>query len=275
MPAVVQGPGWLGLKDARLYLRYHESLTAAGFAVLIFDYRGFGNSEGAAELLFPSRQLEDLVNAVTYLETRPDVDPDRIGAFGSGGTGGGNAVLLAANDARVRCVVSQVPVADGEDWLRRMRPEHEWHEFLGRLGADRRNRVMTGKSEMVNPREEIMIPTPERRVTAVKKDVDTKIQSTVELRSADAIIGYKPIEVVDRLSSLLVIAVENDPVTPTDHAVRLYDRAKAPKKLIVQRNTTHYGAYEQFGDEIAAEITDWFLKHLDARTFVTREESER
>jgi hypothetical protein len=275
MPAIVQGPGWLGLKDARLYLRYHESLTAAGFAVLIFDYRGFGSSEGANELLFPSRQLEDLVNAVTYLGMRPDIDPDRIGAFGSGGTGGGNAVMLAATDDRVRCVVSQVPVADGEDWLRRMRPENEWHEFLNRLAADRRNRVMTGKSELVHPLEEIMIPTPERRATMVKKDVETKIPTSVELRSAEAIISYKPIEVVDRLASLLVIAVDNDPVTPTDHALRLYDRAKAPKKLIIQRNTSHYAAYEQFGDEIAAEITAWFLKHLLPRTFVIREESGR
>ena len=45
--AIVQGPGWLGLTDAKLYVRYHEALTAAGFGVLVFDYRGFGDSEGA------------------------------------------------------------------------------------------------------------------------------------------------------------------------------------------------------------------------------------
>ena len=148
-PAIVQGPGWLGLKDSKLYVRYHEALTAAGFAVLIFDYRGFGDSDGDRGLLLPSLQLEDLVNAVTYLTTRDDVDPRRIGVFGSGGTGGGNAVLLGAVDDRVRCVVSQVPVADGRDWLRRMRREHEWFEFLDRLEADRRNRVLTGEGELV------------------------------------------------------------------------------------------------------------------------------
>ena len=71
-------------------------------------------------------QLRDLVNAVTYLTTRDDVDPDAIGVFGTGGTGGGNAVLLAAVDPRVKAAISQVPVADGADWLHRMRPEHEW-----------------------------------------------------------------------------------------------------------------------------------------------------
>ena len=106
--AIVQGPGWLGLKDAKLYVRYHEALVEAGFGVLVIDYRGFGDSGGPKELS-PRVQLEDLVNAVTYLTTRDDVDADAIGVFGTGGTGGGNAILLAAADARVRAAVSQVP----------------------------------------------------------------------------------------------------------------------------------------------------------------------
>jgi len=86
-PAIVQGPGWLGLKDAKLYLPYHEAFTAAGFHVLIFDYRGFGDSEGDRGLLLPQMQLEDLINAVTYLTTRDDVDPDNLATFGSGACG--------------------------------------------------------------------------------------------------------------------------------------------------------------------------------------------
>src|SRR5258707_10659641 len=84
--AIVQGPGWLGLKDAKLYVRYHEALVAAGFGVLVFDYRGFGDS-GGPPVLSPARQLQDLINAVTYLSTRDDVDADAIGVFGTGGTG--------------------------------------------------------------------------------------------------------------------------------------------------------------------------------------------
>ena len=87
-PAIVQGPGWLGLKDAKLYVPYHQALTAAGYHVLIFDYRGFGDSEGDRGLILPQLQLEDLVNAVTYLTTRDDVDPDNLATFGSGLQGG-------------------------------------------------------------------------------------------------------------------------------------------------------------------------------------------
>ncbi len=263
-PGIVQGPGWLGLKDAKLYLRYHEALTEAGFAVLIFDYRGFGESDGRPDLLRPQDQLEDLINAVTYLTTREDIDHDNLGAFGSGGTGGGNALLLAAHDTRVTCAVSQVPVADGRDWLRRMRREHEWLEFLERLEADRKRRVLTGEGELVHPRREIMVPTPEREKTSIKKDVDSKIQEAVLLRSAEHIFDYQPIELVAKISprAVMIIAVENDATTPTDHALALYEAAGEPKKLIMQRHTTHYAAYEQYGDEITPQIVDWFRRHM-------------
>lgn len=261
---IVQGPGWMGLKDAKLYLRYHEALTAAGFAVLIFDYRGFGDSEGATDLLLPSTQLEDLINAVTYLRSRPDIDADNIGTFGSGGTGGGNAIVLAAADRRVGCAVAQVPVADGEDWLHRMRSEHEWLSFLARLEEDRISRVTTGTGAMVHPREEIMVPTPERRASSVKADVDNRTPTSVQLRSAEAILDYKPIDVVEKIAprGLMIIGVEDDAVTPTDHAIALYEHAGEPKRLVMQRHTTHYAAYAEYGDEVVPAIVEWFDHHL-------------
>ncbi len=265
-PGIVQGPGWLGLKDAKLYLPYHEALTAAGFAVLIFDYRGFGDSEGDRGTLSPAMQLEDLVNAVTYLQTRNDIDDARIGVFGSGGTGGGNAVLLSAQDDRIRCAVSQVPVADGTDWLKRMRREYEWYEYLDRLDQDRRRRVTTGEGELIHPREDLMVPTPERRKTSIKADVDSKIPSEIPLSAAYAVMAYKPIDVVHRARNLMVIAVEDDATTPTDHAAALYEAAPEPKKLILQRQTTHYAAYAQHGDVVIPEIVDWFATHLGPRS---------
>lgn len=260
--AIVQGPGWLGLKDAQLYIRYHEALTAAGFGVLIFDYRGFGDSEGE-KLLSPARQLQDLRNAVTYLTTREDVDADAIGVFGSGGTGGGNAVLLASVDERVRAAVSQLPVADGRDWLHRMRSEYEWLDFLKDLDGDRKTRVVEGKGRLVHPREEIMVPTPERRATKVKADVDERIPSAVSLAAADEILEYRPVEAAATLQTpLLVVAVEGDATTPTDHAVALYEAARGPRKLIMQRHTTHYAAYDQYWERVTPAIVDWLDRYV-------------
>jgi dipeptidyl aminopeptidase/acylaminoacyl peptidase len=262
--AVVQGPGWLGLKDAKLYVRYHEALTAAGFGVLVFDYRGFGDS-GGAPMLSPARQLQDLVNAVSYLATREDVDADAIGAFGTGGTGGGNAVLLAAADARVRAAVSQVPVADGADWLHRMRSESDWLAFLAALEADRRARVLTGEGRLVHPREEIMVPTAERRTTTVKADVDERIPTRVSLAAADEILAYRPLDAARELTTpLLVIGVEGDATTPTDHAVALYEAARGPRRLVMQRHTTHYAAYDRYWTTVTPLIVEWFDRHLRA-----------
>ncbi len=272
--AIVQGPGWLGLKDAKLYLPYHEALTAAGFTVLIFDYRGFGDSGGDRGTLSPRMQLEDLVNAVTYLETHPDVDGDRISAFGSGGTGGGNAVLLAATDPRIRSAVSQVPVADGSDWLRRMRAsEAEWAAFVDRVAEDRRARVLTGVGEMVHPREEIMIPSQERRQTTVKKDVDGRVPTSVPLAAAEEIMAYRPVDAAPHAGGLMIIGVDGDVVTPTDHAEDLFAAAGRPKKLVMQYNTTHYAAYQQYGAVVIPQIVEWFQRH-QAGTVGEAEERE-
>ncbi|MCU1492836.1 MAG: peptidase [Acidimicrobiaceae bacterium] len=260
--AIIQGPGWLGLKDAKLYVRYHEALTQAGFGVLVFDYRGFGDSEGE-RTISPPAQLQDLKNAVTYVTTRGDVDGDAIGVFGTGGTGGGNAILLAANDPRISAAVSQVPVADGRDWLHRMRSEDEWLEFLRLLDADRRERVTTGKSRLVHPREEIMVPTKERRATSVKADVDDRIPTAVPLSAADEILQYRPIEAARGLRTpLLVIGVEDDATTPTDHAQALFDAAAGPRQLIMQRHTSHYAAYDRYWESVTPRIVGWFDEHV-------------
>lgn len=268
--SVVQGPGWLGLKDAKLYVRYHQALTDAGFGVLVFDYRGFGDSEGE-RALSPARQLLDLRHAVTYLTTREDVDADAIGVFGSGGTGGGNAVLLAAADRRVRAAVSQLPVADGADWLHRMRSEYEWLEFLAGLEEDRKARVVDGKGRLVHPREEIMVPTAERRATRIKADVDDRVPTAVSLSAADEILEYRPVDAARTLTTpLLVIGVEGDATTPTDHAEAIYGSAKGPRRLVMQRHTTHYAAYDQYWEQVTPIIVDWFDRYLRNGDVVVR-----
>jgi dipeptidyl aminopeptidase/acylaminoacyl peptidase len=268
--AIVQGPGWLGLKDAKLYVRYHEALTDAGFGVLVFDYRGFGDSEGPRELS-PSVQLQDLVSAVTYLTTREDVDADAIGVFGTGGTGGGNAVLLADADPRVRAAVSQVPVADGRDWLHRMRSESDWLAFLAALDEDRRLRATTGQGRRVHPREEIMVPTAERRTTTIKADVDDRIPTAVSLAAADEILDYRPIDAARRLRTpLMVVGVEGDATTPTDHAEALYEAANGPRRLVMQRHTTHYAAYDRYWETVTPLIVEWFDRFLRNAGVVVR-----
>ena len=256
-PFIVQGPGWLGLADAKLYHPYHEAFTKAGFAVLIFDYRGFGESGGDRGTLSPAWQIADWRNAIAYMRARDDMDPERAAIFGSGGTGGGNAVAVAALEPEVRATISQVPVADGRDWLRRMRDEDAWAAFLADVEADRRARATTGSGTTVHPRQGIMVETAERKATSVKSDVDSRIPSAVPLAAAQGIIDYRPLDAADGVRGLMVVAVADDNVTPTDHAERLYEAARPPKKLVIQRDTTHYAAYKQYASVVIPLMVDW------------------
>jgi hypothetical protein len=153
-----------------------------------------------------------------------------------------------------------VPVADGRDWLHRMRPEHEWVAFLAAVEADRRQRAATGSGVTVHPREGIMVETPERKASSVKSDVDARIPTAVPLACAHGILEYRPLDAAPAVHGLMVIAVEDDAVTPTDHARRLYDASGSPKKLVLQRGTTHYAAYRQYAGEVIPMMVDWLRR---------------
>jgi dipeptidyl aminopeptidase/acylaminoacyl peptidase len=271
VPAVVQGPGWLGLAEAKAYVPWHTALVEAGYGVLVFDYRGHGGSDGERGWILPDRMVEDMINAVTYLETRPEIARDRIGAFGIGATGAGNAIVAAAADPRIRAVAVQSVIADGALWLRRMRSEPEWIEYQRRVADDARTWVRTGVSELVDPRAEIMVAAPERAKYTGKQDVDAKIEPRFHLQSAAAMMRYRPIDVVDRIAprALLLISVADDAVTPDEHATALFERAGSPKRLLRQHGTTHYESYTQNYEVLAREIVGWYDRHLGATMLET------
>ena len=273
-PAIVQGPGWLGLADAKAYVPWHSAFVDAGYAVLVFDYRGHGRSDGERGWILPERMVEDLINAVTYLETRPEIDRRRIGAFGIGGIGSANAIVAAARDPRVRCLAVQSVVSDGAAWLRGMRREYEWIEYQARVAEDARTWVRTGVSELVNPRTEIMVGSPERAKYTGKADVDAKMETRFHLQSAAAVMRFRPVDVVHRLAprGLLVITVEGDTVTPDEQATALYERAGQPKRLLRQHGTTHYESYSQNFEILAREIVDWYDEHLTGSLIETMED---
>ena len=157
----------------------------------------------------------------------------------------------------IRGTISQVPVADGRDWLHRQRAEHEWIAFLSSVEADRRARATTGKGKDVHPREGIALDPPERKTTTVKSDVDARIPTSVPLAAAQGILDYRPIDAAPRVHGLMVIGVADDAMTPTDHAERLYEAAPSPKRLVMQRNTTHYAAYKQYGPQVIPLMVEW------------------
>lgn len=107
---VVMAHGLSGTRRDRLGL-FAERFAAAGFAALLFDHRGFGDSGGKADLFSPPRQLEDWHAAIEFARSLPEIDASRVVTFGSS-MGGGNALAAAAADRRVAAAISQVPFLD-------------------------------------------------------------------------------------------------------------------------------------------------------------------
>src|SRR3954451_18423952 len=109
-PVVVMAHGLSGTRRDRLGA-FAERFAMEGFAALVFDHPGFGDSSGEADLFEPVRQLDDWRAAIALARSLPGVDPDRVATFGSS-MGGGNALAAAAADTRIAAAISQVPFLD-------------------------------------------------------------------------------------------------------------------------------------------------------------------
>lgn len=111
-PVVVMAHGFGGERRFRLPA-FAEYFAQHGLAVLLFDYRGFGDSAGQPRgLVDPARHLEDYAAAVAFARTLPEVDGQRLALWGTSFSGG-HSLVTAARLSGIRAVVAQVPHVDG------------------------------------------------------------------------------------------------------------------------------------------------------------------
>jgi dienelactone hydrolase len=97
--AVIAFPGRSGPQRPTRMLARH------GYGVLLFDRRGEGASEGDPNV-FGWKGERDVRAAVAFLESRPDVDPDRIGAIGLS-VGGEMLIEAGAESGGPAAIVSE------------------------------------------------------------------------------------------------------------------------------------------------------------------------
>jgi pimeloyl-ACP methyl ester carboxylesterase len=111
-PCIVLGHGFGATADSGLE-PYARAFAAAGIDALLFDYPGFGRSEGAPRQVVTFRgHRRDFRAAIALARTLEGVDRDRIALFGSSYSGG-HVLAAAAQDGRIAAVVSQCPAVDG------------------------------------------------------------------------------------------------------------------------------------------------------------------
>ncbi|MBQ4810259.1 alpha/beta fold hydrolase [Pseudoalteromonas luteoviolacea] len=104
-PAVIVSGSWTTVKEQMAGL-YADKLAEQGFIALAFDFRNFGQSEGAPRFYEnPTQKVADIKSAVTYLQSLPTVNNDKIGALGIC-AGAMYTLIAASQDSRIQSVVT-------------------------------------------------------------------------------------------------------------------------------------------------------------------------
>lgn len=264
---VVMCHGFAAVKEMWLD-RYAEAFAQSGYHVICYDNRGLGASDGEPRgELNPWQQVDDMRNAITFAEAMPGVDPDRIAIWGSSYSGG-HVLVVGAQDRRVSCVLSQVPVVDGDANFRHMVRADRVDRAKRSFEADRRARASgrpPRRVQVVNPDPSApsVLPTPDAWAW-FSEAAETRAPGFVNectLRSAERFSEYLPGAYVPLISPtpLLMCVANADWVTPTHLALRAFEAALEPKQLMVFPGG-HFDAYTvAFARLIEAQVE--FLNH--------------
>ncbi|MDP9466276.1 MAG: alpha/beta fold hydrolase [Actinomycetota bacterium] len=240
-PVVIPCSGYQGLKVIHPE-RFARVLTRRGYAVIAFDYRGFGMSEGERGRLVPQEWAEDVRAAVDRASCHPDLDAGRIALLGWG-LGGGVVVAEAAEDPRVRVVVACNGIADGYRSTRNMHDEGSWDQLVKRIEADRGHRASLGRSEITSPWDIVRLDLDTRTDQYVGDELYRApgFGSGVTLESADYLLRFQPWAVAERISPrpLLVVHGSENQLHRPEEAQHLYDCAGEPKRLELLEGSGH------------------------------------
>lgn len=269
MPTIVMAHGFAALKE--MYLdRFADAFALAGFTSLVFDHRGFGDSEGTPRKeVDPWQQIRDYRDAITFAETLDATDPTRIGIWGSDYSGG-HALVVGAIDRRVRCVVAQVPMVSGHANVRRLvRPD--FFSTLQRLfEQDRRGRRAGKPPSMVAVvSEDLGQPSALRNNEAFDwySDAGRALapawRNEVTLRSVEMFSEYEPGAYARHVSPtpLLMVVALKDTLTVTDLALEAFEAALEPKRLVTLAGG-HFDAYVRDFAVASGAAIEWFGEWL-------------
>lgn len=229
---------------------FARAFTKHGYVAFVFDYRGFGDSEGPKWRLISKERDDDIINATTFLGLQSEVDANHIALFGIS-YGGANVISTAAADTRTKAVVSVVGFGDGDRWTRNSRRLWEYWALRKRIEKDRERRVLTGSSEYVDAYE-ILIPTPAEEKFYSGGGQIASLKSELPLETAEDMMSYKPEAVVHQIAPrpLLIIGAEYDYLTGFEECVSLYEKAREPKQLHILPGLSHYETYSQGFDTV-------------------------
>ncbi|MCO5969582.1 alpha/beta hydrolase [Actinoallomurus soli] len=274
-PAIVVGHPGTGVKEQTAGL-YARLLADAGFVTLAFDAAYQGESGGEPRgLEDPAHRVEDIKAAVSFLTTRREVDPDRIGVLGICASGG-YALPAAAGDHRIKAVgtVSAVDVA------RQFRLGADGAQdpavFQGMLDAAARARTAEARGE--DPPVLPLFPdTPEQARTLggehgaegfeyyrTPRGRHPRSGSFLTWTSIDRMAAFDAFAAVPLIAPRPLLMVVGTRAVTSWMSVEAFQRATGPKEIHWVDGASHVDLYDQrrYVDPVVERLAGFFAKNL-------------
>jgi uncharacterized protein len=273
LPAIVMDGPMTGVKEQVAGL-WAERLAKAGFITLAFDHRNFGESEGIPrQHEDPSKKIEDLKNAISFLASLPEVDASKIGACGIS-MGGGYVLQLAAWDRRIKAISVVASGLDLGDTFLEMMGKEALVKRLEDLNASRQKHYDTGEVQY------IPAVATGGKPAAMTGDEPFEYYGTSRSWSPGWINRYTA-ESLENLMSfnavphahhvaptpLLIIHGKNDKYCLPKFAQEVYDKAGEPKEIMWVDAPNHIDLYdvEKYLEPAVNKTVEWFNKYLSGK----------
>jgi quorum-quenching protein AidA len=265
IPVVVMAHG-LGAERTQGLAPFVREFVARGLAVLAFDYRHLGESEGSPRRLVSSRrQVEDYHAALAFARDHPALDPARIGLWGTSFSGGHVLTVAAARPQGVKAVVSQIPFVSG--WASTMAYPLRYHLPAIALGLTDRLGSWLGREPLTVPLVSAsgmaVLASPDsepgyRRMMGPDAPPPEPLAARVFLD----ILTYHPGRKTPRVQvPTLVVLAEDDAICPPRATRRAASRL--PQGELISFPMGHFDPYvEPWFQEAVAVEADFLVKHL-------------
>jgi len=257
VPAFLLLHGFGSNKEAHWMYLTAELLAKWGYASIRFDMRGCGESEGERGRVICLEQVEDTSSALTYMASRAEIDPARIGVLGHS-FGAAVAVYAAGVDSRLAACISSGGWGDGPKKFRKQHASPEaWKKFTDMM-EEGKKRKARGEQMMV-PRWDI-VPIPEHLRGNLSKGSFFEFPFDV----VESMYNFMANDVVSKIAPrpLLLLHPSNDSVTPTEQSVDLFMHAgKDSTDLHLVAKTDHFILSE--GNDIVLDLVkNWLEKNI-------------
>lgn len=252
-PVIIMTPGFSCWKEHGLD-PFARTFSQSGFLVLAYDNRNFGESDGQPRNeVDPIAQINDIKSAISFAQSLETADVSKIGLWGVS-LSARNAIKVATQDSRVKCMCLQVPFLQGM----RERTDH----FIEKILATFPDKDISS----------ITIPVTSLDVNsfALMKqtscyDFLTSVKTWPNEVTLQSIKNVAHLDVTDQASHItiptLFIIAENDTVASNAASLKLYEKIAVPKKYFIIQGE-HFAPWENAFDECCQEEITWFKRYL-------------